>query len=458
MASIFVFDEEASVSFPGEATVVEEEDICDELDEAFTNLKVDHSALIGSHQESGAGSRRRSSVYLRFSVNTPSSVPRHLSIPADYTEEGPGENGETRAHVRTIHDFEPIKVLGQGAYGKVYLVQDRYTKKLFAQKQIRKPAVHMIEDRGDAYEKLIKRTLSEKQILSSITHHPNVVKLFYALQDHDKFYLILEYLPGGELFRHLTHNNSLGNAFKEDHVAFYAAQMALGMKHLHEIGVVYRDLKPENCLLNSEGHLVLTDFGLSKDIGGHENTCSSIIGTPEYMGPEVLKGEKYDYQADWWSLGCVIFDMMAGHPPFTGNSHKSIQSKIIKQKLQLPFYFSADAKDILSKLLNKNPAKRFQVDEKWNAFKKHRFFRKIDWYLLEKQSDSLLTPIKPVITDPKLAENFSPEFTSLKVSSMLPDAELIHVPSSTQAHHDDDQVKFKGFSYTASSSYIDRFC
>ncbi|EGV62428.1 Pkinase-domain-containing protein, partial [Yamadazyma tenuis ATCC 10573] len=269
-------------------------------------------------------------------------------------------------YVKKNRDFVPIRVLGQGAYGKVHLVQDKSTKKLYAQKQLRKPVIPIVEEFNGIHSNHVKRTIYERQILSNINHHPNIVKLFHALQDKDKFYLILEYIPGGELFHHLTSNNSLGSAFKEDHVAFYSAQMALALRHLHKLGIVYRDLKPENCLLDSRGNLVLTDFGLSKDIGDGDENCKSVIGTPEYMAPEVLKS------VDWWSLGCVIYDMMSGKAPFTGNSHKIIQDKILTKKLILPFYFSLDAKDLLNKLLNKSPEKRFKVDDQWPKFTQHR--------------------------------------------------------------------------------------
>ncbi|KAL7662635.1 Serine/threonine-protein kinase psk1 [[Candida] zeylanoides] len=414
---LFSFDEEALSGSLSHASVEDE-----------ARPREDESRLA---RPTGTG-RRRSSVYHRVSIKSGSvGAETELVIPQGY------DNSQHPTKKR-LQDFTPIKVLGQGAYGKVYLVQDAATGKLFAQKQLRKPTISRVAD--DArHASEVARTLSEREVLTRITHHPNVVKLFYALQDRDKFYLILEYLPGGELFHHLTSaHNTLGNAFREDDVAFYAAQMALALRHLHGLGIVYRDLKPENCLLNAEGHLVLTDFGLSKTVDAGE--CTSIIGTPEYMAPEVLRGEHYDQRVDWWSLGCVIFDMMSGKPPFTGNSHRAIQEQIIRAKLKVPFYFSLDAKDLLAKLLNKNPAKRLDVDAKWDAFTRHRFFRKLDWARL----DATVPPVVPKITDPILAENFSDEFTGLKLSMRGADA------SSPQAN-------FEGFSYTAPDSFLSRY-
>lgn len=375
-----------------------------------------------------------------------------LSIPANLVPE------DEPPHKRTLSNFEPLRVLGQGAYGKVHLVRDRVSGRLFAQKQIRKPQIEVFdslrqtddqqeEDGPTPHASHIKRTIAERHILTTITHHANIVKLFYALQDHDRFYLLLEYIPGGELFHHLTSNNSLGNVFLEEHVAFYGAQMALGLAHLHRLGIVYRDLKPENCLLNALGHLVLTDFGLSKAIGSDENDneCRSIIGTPEYMAPEIIKGDPYDYAVDWWLLGCVLYDMMTGKPPFTGKTHKVILDKIVRAKPMLPYYLSLDAKDLLNKLLQKNPSKRFAVDDRWKAFQDHRFFRKVDWVGVENQT--AIPPIVPVITDPALAENFSDEFTGMRISDYdLGEGQLA-----------DRGRNFEGFSYTASHSFIDRF-
>lgn len=397
--------------------------------------------------------RRPSSMYRRLSVRL--SAPRRgsIAIPADFGHDSPN------TVKRLLCDFEPIKVLGQGAYGKVHLVRDQLNGNLYAQKQIRKPQIDVHVDLSTKGEEPdlatahARRTLAERQILSQISHHSNIVKLFYAFQDHDKFYLLLQYIPGGELFHHLTaENNTLGNVFLEDHVAFYAAEMALGLKHLHLLGIVYRDLKPENCLLDTSGHLVLTDFGLSKAIetGDTELECRSIIGTPEYMAPEILKGEAYDYPVDWWLLGCVIYDMMTGKPPFTGKTHKVIQDKIIKSKPFYPKYVSQDAKDILGKLLQKNPAKRIAVDSSWDAFKNHRFFRKLDWSAIEEHLAS--PPIIPVITDPALAENFSVEFTKMKISNYdLGPGQMSDPVFDTTPH------MFKGFSYTASHSYIEKY-
>lgn len=303
-----------------------------------------------------------------------------------------------------VSDFQPIKVLGKGSFGKVILVKHKTTGKLYAQKQLKK--VTMIVN-----TKNYERTLTERTILEKVTH-PNIVKLYYALQDFDKVYLFLEYLEGGELFFHLTQERIMS----ENVASFYVAEMILALRHLHKnAGVIYRDLKPENCLLNRYGHLVLTDFGLSKV----SDQCNSMDGTAQYIAPEVIKGELYDSRCDWWSLGAVMFDMLTGQPPFTGNNNKRIMEKIVSQKIRYPFYLSQIAKDLLNKLLNKNFEKRLNIDDDavFNKLKEHQFFRYINWKHLDEQNDDLQPPpIIPVIVDPEMAENFDDEFTSLDIT------------------------------------------
>ncbi|ODV65913.1 Pkinase-domain-containing protein [Hyphopichia burtonii NRRL Y-1933] len=320
-----------------------------------------------------------------------------------------------------LSDFIPLKVLGKGAYGKVLLVKEKSTGRLFAQKQLKKASL-IINETNQVNETNLKRTLNEKSILEKV-NHSNIVKLFYAFQDNNKVYLILEYLDGGELFHHLAQEKFMS----EKNSAYYIAQIILALRYLHsELKVIYRDLKPENCMLNSEGNLVLTDFGLSK-VSSTSDSKHSMIGTAQYMAPEILKGEPYDYSVDWWSLGCVIYDLLTGSPPFTGNNNKKIMDKIIsaKKNLKFPFYLSNDAKDLLRKLLQPNPDKRLNIDDDFNKLKNHRFFRFVDWNHLQnlndeaykkqilETSDYVLPPILPLITDPELAENFDEEFTEM---------------------------------------------
>jgi hypothetical protein len=312
----------------------------------------------------------------------------------------------------TAEDFEPLMCLGKGSYGTVLLVRQRATGRLFAQKQFKKASITVH-----------KKT--ERNILESVNRHPFIVNLYYAFQDHEKLYLILEYAQGGELFHHLAAERM----FSEDVAAFYMAEMVLALDHLHRtVGVIYRDLKPENCLLDSEGHLLLTDFGLSKVSLDEDNPCRSFLGTVEYMAPEVIQGEDYGAAVDWWSLGALGFDLLTGAPPFAGNNNAKIQEKIVKSKLSLPYYLG------------------YNMPKDLQSIKKHRFFRKIDWKKLEARE--LEPPIMPLITDPELAENFAQDFTDLPLSPVL-------TKKFDDMIGDAQSNPFGGFSFVASESLLE---
>ena len=340
----------------------------------------------------------------------------------------------------TAQDFTPLTCLGKGSFGTVHLVKQRVTGRLFAQKMFRKASLTV-------QKTLIEQTKTERVILESVNRHPFVVKLYYAFQDQEKLYLILEYAQGGELFTHLATEH----IFPEATASFYMAEMVLALEHLHHtVGVVYRDLKPENCLLDSEGHLLLTDFGLSKVALPGEDRCNSFLGTIEYMAPEVILGHTYDKVVDWWSFGALAHDLLTGSPPFTANNHKKIQEKIVKSKISLPYFLSADAKDLLTRLLRKEPRKRLggNMPKDLAAIKGHRFFRKIDWKKLEKRE--LEPPIRPLVTDPELAENFAQEFTGLPLSPTV-------VGSGGMGEWDigrEETNPFGGFSFVASKSLL----
>ena len=366
----------------------------------------------------------------------------HDFISSDITQKGkhdaPSDTLLDDGMVRKMQatDFEPLRCLGKGTYGTVLLVKQACTGKLYAQKQFRKASLTM-------RKQLVEQTKTERSILESINRHPFVVKLYYAFQDHEKLYLILEYAQGGELFEHLRTERM----FPEETAAFYMAEMVLALEHLHHtVGVVYRDLKPENCLLDSEGHLLLTDFGLSKEAVDGEHRCKSMTGTIEYMAPEVIQMQSYGTAVDWWSFGILGFDLLTGSSPFRANNDMKIREKIIKAKLVLPYFLSPDAKDLLTRLLRKEPKKRLGacMPKDMQSIKNHRFFRKIEWAKLERRE--VEPPIQPLITDPALAENFSSEFTDLAVSPVVPG------PLSGSKG---EQDPFGGFSFVGSRSLLE---
>lgn len=233
-----------------------------------------------------------------------------------------------------IKDFKVISVIGKGAYGKVFLVQKHPSEKLYAMKVLKKATI-IVHGASD-------HQLSERSILEAISH-PFIVKLHFAFQTSTRLYLILTYASGGELFSFL-HTEKM---FNDDQARFYIAELLLGLEHLHELGIIYRDLKPENVMLDKDGHLLLTDFGLSKVAIDAQSVC----GTVEFMAPEVLE-ERYRYgkEVDYWSLGIMLYDMVVGSPPFTGGNRKKIMENVLKKKPIFPNYITQDTRDLCTKV------------------------------------------------------------------------------------------------------------
>ncbi|CAO3645819.1 unnamed protein product [Mucor hiemalis] len=234
----------------------------------------------------------------------------------------------------SLDDFEVLKLLGRGAYGKVMLCRHNESGKLYAMKVLKKASLFV-------HAKNAEHTKAERQILEEV-RNPFIVQLFYAFQTNDRLYLILEYATGGELFTHMAAENM----FSEDVARFYLAELLLALEHLHGLGIVYRDLKPENCLLDGDGHVLLTDFGLSK-VSIEGSRTNTVCGTAEYMAPEILLELDYDKSVDYWTFGILMYEMLTGYTPFRCNNKKKTLDAILKKKLQIPYYISADAKDLL---------------------------------------------------------------------------------------------------------------
>ncbi|KAM3854811.1 ribosomal protein S6 kinase beta-1 isoform 2-T2 [Vipera latastei] len=245
--------------------------------------------------------------------------------------------------------FELLRVLGKGGYGKVFQVRKvtgANTGKIFAMKVLKKAMI--VRNAKDT-----AHTKAERNILEEVKH-PFIVDLIYAFQTGGKLYLILEYLSGGELFMQLEREG----IFMEDTACFYLAEISMALGHLHQKGIIYRDLKPENIMLNHQGHVKLTDFGLCKE-SIHDGTVThTFCGTIEYMAPEILMRSGHNRAVDWWSLGALMYDMLTGAPPFTGENRKKTIDKILKCKLNLPPYLTQEARDLLKKLLKRNAASR----------------------------------------------------------------------------------------------------
>jgi len=246
--------------------------------------------------------------------------------------------------------------------------------------------------------------------------HPFLVNLNYCFQSEENLYFIMDYINGGELFFHLQKEHK----FTPDRVRFYSAEIALGLEYLHNSGVIYRDLKPENILLDADGHIKLTDFGISKEgLVASDDRTATFCGTPEYLAPEVLEGKPYTKSVDWWSFGTLMYEMLTGLPPFYSQDVQQMYFKILHANLDLPSSLDPETKDLITKLLERDPLKRL-ADPK--LLKAHPYFKSVDWgALLDKEIpapfkppvkgledvslvDRSFTDEKPTIHDPDMAK------------------------------------------------------
>jgi len=306
-----------------------------------------------------------------------------------------------------FEDFVIKKVIGQGSFGKVLMVTKKGAigagnDKVYAMKVLNKSTIIARNE--------VDHTKSEKSILMKL-EHPFLVKLHYSFQTSEKLFFVMDYINGGELFFHLQRDKR----FSEDRVRFYAAEIVSGLDYLHSAGVIYRDLKPENLLLTREGHIVMTDFGLSKE-GLHDkfDRTGTFCGTPEYLAPEVLEGKGYTKAVDWWSFGTLVYEMLTGLPPFYSEDVQEMYSKIMTADLEFPAFMGADAKDLLSKLLERNDEVRIQDAA---IIKKHPFFKQIDWIAL--LNKKIPPPFVPEVTADDDITNIDEAFTGMDVETAL---------------------------------------
>ena len=240
--------------------------------------------------------------------------------------------------------FDLIKLIGEGAFGKVFLVRNKLTNTLLAMKVISKK---LLKKKNN-----VQYMKSERDILSKMSH-PFIVSLFSAFQSEKKLFLVMDFLAGGELFFHLKRRGLI----LEAEIRFYLAEITLALEFLHDMGIIHRDLKPENILLRANGHIALTDFGLAKEANNHEQV-RTFCGTSEYMAPEMLSRNGYGRGVDWWALGALCFEMLTGKAPFTAKSEKELFKKIMFEKISCPPFLTGSAISLLRGLLEKDVNKR----------------------------------------------------------------------------------------------------
>eukprot|EP00123_Amoebidium_parasiticum_P013653 comp22077_c0_seq1/m.32171 comp22077_c0_seq1/g.32171 ORF comp22077_c0_seq1/g.32171 comp22077_c0_seq1/m.32171 type:complete len:524 (-) comp22077_c0_seq1:916-2487(-) len=332
----------------------------------------------------------------------------------------------------TVDDFELLKVVGKGSFGKVMQVRKKDTGRIYAMKVLKKG--HLIE-RDE-----VEHTKSERAILAKNHTNPFLVGLKFSFQTPDKIYLVLDYINGGELFAHLQNEG----VFSLERSRFYAAQLVLAMGHLHENNIIYRDLKPENILVDYTGYIALTDFGLCKEDMGYGQRTNTFCGTPEYMAPEVLKQRGYGKAVDWWCIGVLLYEMLSGLPPFYDENTDQMYQKILFSELSFPEDMDPVSRSIIGQLLEKDPEKRLGSSKNGtDEIKAHPFFRPINWAnLLAKR---VVAPWRPPLTHQLDTAFFDSEFTSMAPQdSVVADTPL----SQTQ------QTQFQGFTYVDGNEFL----
>jgi serine/threonine protein kinase len=270
----------------------------------------------------------------------------------------------------TYNDFQPIKLLGRGSFGEVILVRLKSTKKVYAMKILDKKILKM--------KKQQNHTKTERDLMVKI-NSPFIVNIKSAFQDDTNLYLVSEFMQGGDMFFHM-HDGQIV-IFSHDKTRFYILELVLALESLHKNNMVYRDLKPENILLDSKGHVKLTDFGLSKILEDEDDKAFTLCGTPQYLAPEVLLKKGYDKMVDWWSLGCVMYEMLMGRLPFA-IKRGMINLKIYEKKIDFPRKISNEARDLIEKFLVINPTERLGYGPNGtDDIKNHPFFNGVDWDL-----------------------------------------------------------------------------
>ncbi|XP_058417119.1 protein kinase C delta type isoform X1 [Diceros bicornis minor] len=326
--------------------------------------------------------------------------------------------GSNRCH---IENFIFHKVLGKGSFGKVLLAELKGKKEFFAIKALKKDVVLIDDD--------VECTMVEKRVLALAWENPFLTHLFCTFQTKDHLFFVMEFLNGGDLMYHIQDKGR----FELYRATFYAAEIICGLQFLHNKGIIYRDLKLDNVMLDQDGHIKIADFGMCKENIFGEKQASTFCGTPDYIAPEILQGLKYSFSVDWWSFGVLVYEMLIGQSPFHGDDEDELFESIRVDTPHYPRWITKESKDILEKLLERDPTKRLGVT---GNIKGHSFFKTINWTLLEKRA--VEPPFKPKVKSPGDYSNFDQEFLNEKARLSYSDKNLIDSM---------DQAAFAGFSF-----------
>ncbi|XP_039248655.1 protein kinase C-like 1B [Styela clava] len=305
-------------------------------------------------------------------------------------------SGNSRKHQVQLSDFSFIKVLGKGSFGKVMLAEHKQSKEVFAAKVLKKDVITADDD--------VECTLTEQRVLR--LEHPFLTSLHSCFQTKDRLFFIMEYVNGGDLMFQIQKSRK----FSESRSRFYAAEVILALMFLHKNGVIYRDLKLDNILLDQNGHCKLADFGMCKEGINQGRLATTFCGTPDYIAPEILQELDYGPSVDWWALGVLMYEMMAGQPPFEADNEDDLFESIMNDDVLYPVWLTKNAVNLLEGFMTKNPSKRLgcgMVGEE--GIKDQPFFKDMNWTALEQRKVD--PPFKPEVKNARDVSNFDPDFT-----------------------------------------------
>ncbi|XP_036883606.1 cAMP-dependent protein kinase catalytic subunit PRKX isoform X1 [Sturnira hondurensis] len=348
--------------------------------------------------------------------------------PGEAPAQGPGsDTPASESPAYRLQDFDTLATVGTGTFGRVQLVRLKTTKRFFALKVMSIPEVIRLKQE--------QHVQNEKSVLKEV-NHPFLVKLFWTCHDERFLYMLMEFVPGGELFSYLRNRGRFCN----DAGLFYSAEIVCALEYLHSKEIVYRDLKPENILLDKDGHVKLTDFGFAKKLVDNRNQASSpkkkdkekprcekpqsvascmrpdqdlnspprtwtLCGTPEYLAPEVIQSKGHGRAVDWWALGILIFEMLSGFPPFFDDNPFGIYQKILAGRIDFPRHLDFNVKDLIRKLLVVDRTRRLgNMKNGADDVKRHRWFRSLDWEAVPQRK--LKPPILPKVCGEGDTSNF----------------------------------------------------
>ena len=348
-------------------------------------------------------------------------------IEKNNTQDENKESSELVTVKLSYQDFEPLKLIGTGSFGKVLLVKYNSNNNLYAMKVLNKSQIKL--------KKQEENTKNERDLMVKL-NNPFILSIKFAFQDESKLYIVSVFLQGGDLFYHLHHSTI---NLTEEVAKFYIIELILGLEFLHQNNVIFRDLKPENILLDSEGHIRISDFGLSKLLENSRDKAYTLCGTLKYLAPEILKNKGYEKSVDWWSLGCIFYEMLMGHLPFKINGNV-IDPEVFEEKIKFNDNMNPLLIDLISQLLAVNPKKRIGYgDSDAKKIKEHQYFSDVDWNkYLNKEIDP---PFVPKLDGDMDLRYFDKSFTDEPVNS---DRATIMSGSNRTS-------EYNGFTYMAQS-------